>query len=126
MLIEEYTCNKIYNSIKDILYNEDTIYFYCNFNTSTADKVLEELLKIDVINKEGILVPLSTINLNKIDNYFMLISNEVKETVEFIYNTYSEHYSDKKLKIFLDNYTNEDFEMIRNLYNNMIDVTIYK
>lgn len=112
-------------SLRNILYNQDTVYIYCNFNTGNANDILEKMLDIDIVNSDGYLVPLSTVDMSEYDNYYMFITNEVKKTIDFVNTIYNEKYNDKKLYLFLENITKGDMSYIKEVFNNMLDVRVH-
>lgn len=72
----------LFYSLKDVLYNTDTTYVYCNFNLVNTHDVLKEMLDTKVICKDGLYHSFSRIDWYTVENYFMFNTYEI----EMIYN----------------------------------------
>lgn len=114
----------LYNSLKDIMYNKNTIYIFCNFNIKNIDNILNEMLDIEILDCDGIRKQFSSLDWTNIENYFMFNTSERLKTIEFIKDNIIEQNPDKKFKIFLDikydnRYDEELFISLEDLYFNI-------
>ena len=58
----------LYNSLKDVLYNKDCIYVYCNFKIEDMDNILKEMLDTKILDKDGYKKYIDS-NTNSIANF---------------------------------------------------------
>ncbi len=116
----------LFYSLKDVLYNTETTYVYCNFNIENIDNVLKEMLNTKVINKEGIYHSFTKINWNSIENYFMFNTYEIEMTLHFIKEKLV---SDAELKVFIDVDSDKNITLVNGLIEDLFfdinNVTFY-
>lgn len=116
----------LFYSLKDVLYNTETTYVYCNFNIENTDNVLKEMLNTKVINKDGIYHSFDKIDWNAIENYFMFNTYEIEMTLQFIKEKLV---GDKDLKVFIDVDSDKNITLtngiIDDLFCGIDNVTFY-
>lgn len=111
-MIKEYIKNPLlYSSLKDVLYNENTNYVYCNFNINNTDNVLNTMLKTKVIDKEGIYCSFKNIDWDKIDNYYMFNTHEIYLTLYFI----KDNLLDRETKVFIEVECDKSIAIVNNI-----------
>lgn len=112
----------LYNSLKDVMYNKNTIYIFCNFNINNIDNILNEMLDIEILDKDGIKKQFINLDWTNINNYFMFNTPDDLKTIEFIKNEIIEMNPDKHFKIFIDidyekRYMKESYLLLETLYS---------
>lgn len=92
----------LYHSLKDFMYNKETVYIFCNFDINNTDSILEEMLDTRVLDAKGIRVDFYDVDWTVIDNYYMFNTNDGTSVIDFIKDELIEKYKNKEFKIFID------------------------
>ena len=116
----------LFYSLKDVLYNTNTTYVYCNFNLENTDDVLKEMLDTKVICKDGLYHSFSRIDWNTVENYFMFNTYEIEMTLQFIKEKLV---GDTELKVFIDVNNDKNITLVNGLIEDLFfdinNVTFY-
>lgn len=113
----------LYYSLKDVLYNEDIIYIYLNDIIENIDGVLNEMLNMNIINKNGIRIPFNKIEWNSIENFFMLNTIEISVALKFIKDNFL---NVKETKVVINtNNIKEVIDMLESYFNVEDNITFY-
>lgn len=113
----------LYYSLKDVLYNEDIIYIYLNDIIENIDGVLNEMLNMNIINKNGIRIPFNKIEWNSIENFFMLNTIEISVDLKFIKDNFL---NVKETKVVINtNNIKEVIDMLESYFNVEDNITFY-
>lgn len=107
----------LYNSLKDVLYNKDCIYVYCNFKIEDIDNILKEMLDTKILDKDGYVNHFTKVEWENIENYYMLNTIETNVTLKFIKDEIISNNLDKEFKIFI----NESYEN-KELHYTLLDI----
>ncbi len=113
----------LYYSLKDVLYNEDIIYIYLNDIIENIDGVLNEMLNMNIINKNGIRIPFNKIEWNSIENFFMFNAIEISVVLKFIKDNFL---NVKETKVVINtNNIKEVIDMLESYFNVDDNITFY-
>lgn len=98
----------LYYSLKDILYNKESIFIYLNDIIRNIDEVLNEMLNTKILNKDGLFVAFNNIEWDKIENYYMFNTIEIGSVLKFI----KENFLNKEVRVVIDT---DDFDNVNEL-----------
>lgn len=116
----------LFYSLKDVLYNEDIKYVYCNFNIKNTENILEEMLKTKIINKDGIYIPFKKMEWDSIKNYYMLNTSEIEVTLKFIRDNIV---GEEEVRVSLDVHDENNIilvnEKLKELFSDVDNIIFY-
>lgn len=98
----------LYYSLKDILYNKESIFIYLNDIIRNIDEVLNEMLNTKILNKDGLFVAFNNIEWDEIENYYMFNTIEIGSVLKFI----KENFLNKEVRVVIDT---DDFDNVNEL-----------